>query len=128
MKLNNHFKRLILWFPLAASAGTFLMKMGANSHQKNNSKNMISVPNFKGTWLTGDRSQHLVVQEFCQLIWNDSLLEVALQHTSPDKVVLRDRYGYSLTLKKIDADTLSLFDEADDQEYIFQKYKEALPV
>lgn len=127
MKLNHPLKRFFFWLPLAASAGTVLLRMGAHSNQKNPPVGTFTIPSFQGKWQTPDGAHILEIRNLQDLSWNGSRLKVTLQKVASDRIVLCDRYGFSITIVKTGTDTLTLFDEADERDYIFQ-LSESLPL
>lgn len=120
MKLTQLLKRFFFWLPLAASAGTLLLKMGAHSNPKKPASSSFSIPSFQGHWHTLDGAHSLEIRNLQDLSWNGARLKVTLETVASDKIVLRDRYGFALVIQKTGTDTLVLFDEADEHEYAFQ--------
>lgn len=57
--------------------------------------------------------------------FNDHPLKGEITHATPEQLVVKDRYGYQLTIQKQDENDYVLFDELGEEKYPIEKKEDS---
>lgn len=114
-------KQVLLACSVVIGVTPVLMKSGLLKKKKH--QRQLSLHNLTGNWLTQDQSFLLHIHNEPKLTMNGKNLDLTLIKSNEQELFLQDRYGYGITIRQVDANTLELFDEAEEKNYLFSKKK-----
>ena len=124
MKMKKVLKHFLVVCSILIGVTPLLMKSNLFKKRKNESPSKLSPQTLAGDWLTEDEKFRLNIYPQASLSVNGTKLNLKLHSIHENELFLQDPYGYGITVKQIDEQSLELFDEAEDEKYIF--YREVL--
>ena len=117
MKKNNPW-RIVVGLSVIASISSALFKSNRNNAGKSQSS---SYTPYIGTWKNDAQSLKVEITDNLEILLNNKKLKATLEEAKPNELVFRDHFGYYLILKKDTSPTLTIYDEAEEQEFYFKR-------
>ena len=116
MKKNNPL-RIVVGLSVIASISSALFKSNRNAGK---SPSTTYTP-YIGTWKNDAQSLKVEITDNLEILLNNKKLKATLEEAKPNELVFRDHFGYYLIFKKDTSPTLTIYDEAEQQEFYFKR-------
>ncbi|MDB6353798.1 DUF4828 domain-containing protein [Trichococcus sp. K1Tr] len=116
MKKNNPW-RIVVGLSVIASISSALFKSNRNAGKSLST----SYTPYIGTWKNDTQSLKVEITDNLEILLNNKKLKATLEEAKPNELVFRDHFGYYLILKKDTSPTLTIYDEAEEQEFYFKR-------
>lgn len=116
MKKNNPW-RIVVGLSVVASISSALFKSNRNAGKSLST----SYTPYIGTWKNDAQSLKVEITDNLEILLNNKKLKATLEEAKPNELVFRDHFGYYLILKKDTSPTLTIYDEAEEQEFYFKR-------
>lgn len=116
VKKNNPW-RIVVGLSVIASISSALFKSNRNAGK---SPSTTYTP-YIGTWKNDAQSLKVEITDNLEILLNNKKLKATLEEAKPNELVFRDHFGYYLILKKDTSPTLTIYDEAEQQEFYFKR-------
>lgn len=116
VKKNNPL-RIVVGLSVIASISSALFKSNRNAGK---SPSTTYTP-YIGTWKNDAQSLKVEITDNLEILLNNKKLKATLEESKPNELVFRDHFGYYLILKKDTSPTLTIYDEAEQQEFYFKR-------
>lgn len=116
VKKNNPL-RIVVGLSVIASISSALFKSNRNAGKGLSA----SYTPYIGTWKNDAQSLKVEITDNLEILLNNKKLKATLEEAKPNELVFRDHFGYYLILKKDTSPTLTIYDEAEQQEFYFKR-------
>ncbi len=116
VKKNNPW-RIVVGLSVIASISSALFKSNRNAGKGLSA----SYTPYIGTWKNDAQSLKVEITDNLEILLNNKKLKATLEEAKPNELVFRDHFGYYLILKKDTSPTLTIYDEAEQQEFYFKR-------
>lgn len=112
-------KQLLVILSLFIGITPFLAKMNSPK-TKATSHKPLSLFDLTGEWVS-DEDTVLMVKDDASVYLNDLPIQLIRKDSQLNLLILQDKFGYNITITKIDENKLTFHDEVEDATFIFHK-------